>query len=354
MKKIIGIALAVLLVLAVTGCSKKDSGASGDRAASGPVKWRMTSIYVDVPEGEDPTYKSLGASMHKFIDDVNSRSNGRIEITGYYNSVLGSANDTFQQMERGETQIYFGQPMSAIDSRFGAWGLPYLFQSYDEINDIACNPDSEFFKVSAQWISEHNAVLLAMGLTNQRGLFNAKHRVAKVTDARDLKLRTYEDPVVNTFWGDICQAIPMPVGEVYTALQTRSVDGLEFSANSVLGRKYQEVGKFYSNINWQWTNGASFVINADEYNKLPADLQKLVTDCAREAAVFQGQREMADEQLCFGTLRDAGVEVYMITDDDLQSWVDYAKSISPRLRNAVGAEAYDQIVGMVESERAKR
>ena len=357
MKKIISVALVVLLLCALVGCSKKDAGAAGaagDRAASGPIKWRMSSIYADPGEGGDITYKSLGASMRKFIDDVNKRSNGRIEITGFYASVLGSANDTFQQMERGELDIYFGQPMSAIDTRFGAWSIPYLFKNYDEIREIACNPDSEFFKMSANWIGDHNAVLLAMGITNTRGLFNTKHRVVKVADCRDLKLRTYEDPVVNAFWEDICQAMPMPVSEVYTAMQTRSVDGLEFAPTSIISRRYHEVGKFYSDINWQWAAGATFVINADAFNKLPADLKQIVIDCAREAAVFQGEHEILDEQTCFQTLASEGVEIYHMTDAERQDWIDYANSISEKIRRAVGAEAYDQAMGMVAAARAKR
>jgi TRAP-type C4-dicarboxylate transport system substrate-binding protein len=349
MKRIAGIVLVFLAVLAFTGCGGRRSSGTAD---SGPVKWRMSTIYADSGEG-DPTYRSLGASMRKFITDVNSKSGGRLEITGYYASVLGSANDTFQQMERGELEVYFGQPMSAIDTRFGAWSIPYLFRDYDEIAKIACDPDSEFFKLSADWISDHNAVLLAMGITNTRGLFNTRHRVVKVADVKDLKLRTYEDPVVSAFWEDICQAMPMPVSEVYTAMQTRSVDGLEFAATSVISRRYQEVGKFFSTINWQWAAGATFVANADAFNKLPADLQKIVIDCAREAAVFQGEREIIDEQTCFETLTADGVEVYFLTDEERQDWIDYADSISDKIRNAVGAEAYDQAVKIVEAARAK-
>ena len=348
MKRFIGIALMVLALFALVGCNRK-----GSSTANGPIKWRMSSIYVDPGDG-DITYKSLGAAMQKFINDVNQKSNGRIEITGYYSSVLGSANDTFQQMERGEIELYFGQPMSAIDTRFGAWSIPYLFKNYDEIQNIACDPNGEFFKLSAQWISDHNSILLAMGITNTRGLFNAKHRVVKVADCMDLKLRTYEDPVVNAFWEGICQAIPMPVSDVYTAMQTKSVDGLEFAPTSIISRKYDEVGKFYTDINWQWAAGATFVVNADAFNKLPDDLKKIVTDCARDAAIYQGQRERADEQTCFQTLSSEGVDIYHLTDTERQDWLNYSNSIADKIRNAVGAEAYDKAVSIVEAARAKK
>ena len=350
MKKIIGLFAVLLVLFAMAGCSKKDSGAAGSAA---PIKWKMTTIYVDVPEGTDPTFKSLGASMRKFTADVNAKSNGRLEITGFYNAVLGSANDTFQQMERGETQIYYGQPMSAIDSRFAAWSLPYLFRDYDEVDKILNNPESELYKISEKWIGDYNGKLLSMGITCFRGIFNTKHRVVKVSDLNDLRIRTYEDPIVNSFWAGISQAMPIPISEVYTALQTKSIDGLEFTANSVLGRKYNEVGKFYSTINWQYTNGATMIVNKDAFNKLPADLQKLVMDCAREATASQAKQEIADEGVAFKMLRDSGVEVYEISPAELQDWVKYATSLSAKLRTAVGAEVYDEVIKIVEAERAK-
>jgi TRAP-type C4-dicarboxylate transport system substrate-binding protein len=254
-------------------------------------------------------------------------------------------------MERGELDIYYGQPMSAIDPRFGAWSIPYLFQNYNEIRAIACNPNSDFFKLSAKWLGEHNGTLLAMGITNTRGLFNTKHRVVTVEDVKNLKLRTYEDPVVNAFWEDICQAMPIPVNEVYTAMQTNSVDGLEFAPTSIIGRRYQEVGKFYSDINWQWAAGATFVMNTDSFNKLPDDLKKIVTDCALEAAIYQGEREIADEAVCFATLAENGVEIYRLTPEERQNWIDYADSISDKIRSAVGVEAYDAAVSLVKAAR---
>jgi len=347
MKKLIGIVLVVSLLFVLAGCNRR-------RSAEGPIKWRMTTIYTDPGEGGDITYKSLGAAMRKFVNDVNTRSGGRLEITGYYLAVLGSANDTFQQMERGEIEIYFGQPMSAIDTRFGAWSIPYLFHNYDEIRDIACDPRRELYQLSSQWISEHNGILLSMGITNTRGLFNTKQRVRRVADIRNLKLRTYEDPVVHAFWEDICQAIPMPVSEVYTALQTNSVDGLEFAPTSIISRRYHEVGKFYTDINWQWAAGATFVANADAFRKLPADLQQIVIDAAREAAIYQGEREIIDEQTCFESLAGEGVDVYYMTDEERQDWIDYANRISDKIRRAVGPQTYDTVVGIVQAARARR
>ena len=353
MKKRISILLAVLMMFSLVACGGGSGGGSGSGSGGGggdAIRWTMATIYQE-PIGGNLTHMSLGASMQRFIADVYEMSGGRLVIEGFYNAVLGSSNDTFQQMTRGEIDVFFGQPMSAIDTRFGAWGIPYLFRDYDEILEIATNPDGEFFALSSEWIADHNGTLLAKGITNMRGIFNASHPVITVDDVASLRLRTFEDPVVNTFWGGISLAVPMPITEVYTALQTNAIDGLEFSANSVINRRFYEVGTYFTDINWQWTSGANFIVNTDAFNALPADLQEIVTEAARQAAIFQGDLERADEEIAFDVLVANGGQIHFLTDAERQVWIDFAESISAQMRDAIGAEAYDQVRAIVANAR---
>lgn len=361
-KRLLSVLMATVMValLAACGGSSSSGGGGGSQAgstgggtvtpAADAVKWKMATIYTD-PAGGDLTYKSLGGAMEKFINDVNEKSGGRLVIEGFYASVLGGSVDLFQQMERGEIDVFYGQPMASVDVRFGAWSIPFLFEDYDEVEKIACDPEGEFFKLSASWIEEHNAYLLSCGITNVRGVANTKHPVATVEDVKDLKIRTYEDPVVSAFWEDICQAVPMAISEVYTALQTNSIDGLEFSPTSIITRKYYEVAKFYSDVNWQWTSGANFVVNSDAFDALDADLQDIVRQCALDAAAWQGEQERKDEVLAYDTLKENGVEIYNLTAEDRKTWHEYADSVSDKLRNAVGADAYDAVLDIVTKAR---
>lgn len=347
-KKLIVIALLVSLLFVTAACGGNNTSGQNEGNDNKPIKWVMSTIYTD-PAGGDITYKSLGAAMDYFIQQVNEKSEGRLVIEGFYGGVLGSANDTFQQMERGETQVYYGQPMSTIDKSFGVWNTPFLFTNYEDAKNIACDPDGEFFKLSAGLFDSRNSKLLANGVGNIRGLLNAKHEVGSIEDVRDLKVRTYEDEIVNSFWQDICNATPMSISDVYTALQTNAIDGLEFSVDSIITRKYYEVAKNYSDINWQWCNGACFVVNQQAYENLPEDLQQIVTECAWAAADFQTEHSIADYNKALDTLStEYGVIVHNLTDEELQTWIDYADSISNNIREAVGEDLYDNIKLLAE------
>jgi len=363
-KRLFYMFLAIVMMVTLTACNSSGTNPSAaPTAGTSPAPsaaptadqktytLTMATIYTDPAHG-DVTYRSLGGSMEHFIDQLKERSGGRLVVEGYYGGVLGAANDAFQQMERGEIDIYFGQPMSSIDSRFGAWNIPFLFTNYEDAIKVACDPEGEFFKLGASWFADHNAVLLSQGVGNIRGVLNAKKQVATVSDVKDLKIRTYEDAIVNAFWQGICNATPLSISEVYTSLQTNAVDGLEFSPDSILTRKYYEVAKFYSDVNWQWANGACFVMNSDSLSNLPADLQQLVSEIAWEAALWQAEHQVSDVASAIAALESNGVTVYSLTDADRETWITYADSIADSMRTAVGAETYDAIVSIVDEALA--
>jgi TRAP-type C4-dicarboxylate transport system substrate-binding protein len=349
----LGFTVLVLTIASLAACSgKKDAASSGSTGttAAAPAaktfKWKMGSIYND-PVSR-PDFNGWGWSMQKFIELVNERTNGQVVIEPFFNSVLGANPELFEQLRRGELEVFYGQPMATVDARFGAFSIPYIFKDYDDVEKLIANPDAPLFKLSQGWIQENRGYLLCSGVAVFRGFFNTKHRVATVSDLRDLKARIYEDPVVNIFWKSICNASAIAYSEVYTALQTKTVDGLEFADTSVLSSKYYELGKFFSDIDWQWTWGANIVISQNAWNQLPADLQKIVSECGWEAMQVQKTVELESKAQAEEALSGFGVDVYHLSSQDRQTWVDYARSLDGQIRDAVGADAFNAIMNAVK------
>lgn len=332
----------ILTLLLICMCA----GGNLAAAPSGKVyKWKMGTIYNDPVTR--PTFNAFGVSMKKFVELVKEKTGGRVEISPYYSSVLGASDELFEQLRRGELDVFYGQPMSTVDRRFGAFNVPYIFQDYDEVEKLIANKDAPLFKLAQTWIDKNNGYLVCSGVSVFRGFFNTKHRVAKVSDVRDLKVRIYEDPVVNLFWKNICNATSIAYSEVYTALQTKTVDGLEFADTSVLSSKYYDLGKYFSDINWQWTWGANIVVSKKSWNELPDDLKKIVSDCAWEAMAVQKNEELASKAKAEANLKEHGVEVYHLTDAERKTWIDYARSLDAKMRDAIGPETFDAVMKVV-------
>ncbi|QSX09242.1 TRAP transporter substrate-binding protein [Alkalibacter rhizosphaerae] len=350
MKKFLALMVTISLIIGFAGCSGGDSGDgdNGDGGDDGKVyEWKMGTIYND-PVSR-PDFNAFGESMQTFIDLVNERSEGRIVITPFYNSVLGASGELYDQMRRGELEVFYGQPMSNIDPRFGVFNLPYIMSDYDQVLELVANPDGELYKLGQELVADNGGHLVSSGASLFRGFFNTKKRVATVDDMEGLKVRTYEDPIVHQFWAGISNAAPMPYSEVYTGLQTNAVDGLEFAATSVVSSKFYEVGKFYSDINWQWTWGANIIISQEKWDELPDDLKQIVSDAAWEAMEVQYELESANTSKAIDELKNNGVEVYNLTDEERATWIDYARSLDETFAEEIGEETVQRVLDAIAS-----
>jgi len=117
----------------------------------------------------------------------------------------------------------------------------------------------------------------------------------------------------------------MDWNEIYTAMQSRVIDGMEASPSMINSMKFQDIAKnltitnhiiacVYYFFNEKWLAG------------LPADLQKIVLDCAAEAAVYQGKIDDEDQDVSMKAMTSQGVVVHNLSD--AAAWV---QACSPML-----------------------
>lgn len=350
MKKVISLFLATSMALTLAACGGSDDKPAGGQESGTPVEntgetytWKLGTIYND-PSAK-PDFNSFGVATQAFCDLVKEKTNGQVIVEPYYSSVLGASAELWGSLRDNEIQVFYGQPMSTADARFGAWNVPYMFSDYDQVTELIASPDAPLFELADQWMTEDGVHLAAIGGGVFRGFFNIKHDVGSISDLRDLKARTYEDRVVQTFWGDICNATSMPFSEVYTGMQTGAVDGLEFAATSILSSKYYEIANpsYYSDIDWQWTSGCNLVISQEAWDELPDDLKEIVTECAWEAQDVFLEEEKKNGALALDELASHGTIIHELTDEERQTWIDYARSLDDNLKAEIGEEAWGQV-----------
>lgn len=151
--------------------------------------------------------------------------------------------------------------------------------------------------------------------------------------------------MVQIFWNDVCNATSMAFSEVYTGMQTGAIDGLEFAATSVLSSQYYEIANpsYYSDINWQWTSGCNLVVSGDAWNELPDDLKEIVTECAWEAQDTFYEQETANSEKALDDLASHGTVIHQLTDEERQTWIDYARSLDDAMKEEIGEETWNEV-----------
>jgi TRAP-type C4-dicarboxylate transport system substrate-binding protein len=361
-KRIIALALtACLFAFAFAGCgnsSNENNSAGSDNSASVEEEtqdsaetytFRLGTTHNDPYNPTANKYMSSLVGMLEFYNKLAEYSDGRIKVEGYYSSTLGTNPEMYQQVMMGELDFFFGQPMSSIDKRYAAWNVPYVFEDFEEVI-AAVNPvDGPVFELCEKWLEEKGVKLIMISSGFIRGFINSKHEVRVPKDVSDLKIRTYEDQLVTTFWSGLGTTSVISQGEMFSALQTKTVDAMELHAGAVYSLHMDEVTDYYSDIDWQWTNGGTLAMPMQTWNSLPADIQDAITKAALDFFIAQGAQEQFDNQSVLEALSDElGMTVTTISDADREEWIAYARSLDDRFREYIGEEAFDEYMAAVE------
>ena len=295
-------------------------------------------------------YNANGKAIQIFAYKVDEYTNGRVKVNIHWASVLGSNVAMYDEIQMGSLDFHAGQPMSSADARFACWNLPFMFDNYDEIWAATNRDGGEVFALSSEWMAESDVKLLAFGVGALRG-FVSNNEVHTPADAKNLKIRTYEDALVNKFWGSIGTASIIPGSEIYSALQTKTVDAMEFHATGCYSFKLNEVANYFAPLNWQWTNGTVLSCPMSLWDSFPADIQEAIQKAADDYAVSQYQWMVEDEETVFETLSNSGMTITDLTEADIDAWHDAADALIDYYKEYVGSDVYEEYVAAVEASK---
>ena len=278
----------------------------------------------------------------KFKEEVEKNSNGRYVVDIYWYSSYASDAESFQMIQDGETDFNFGAGMSNVDKRFAWQRIPFLLPDLDTVREKLANPNAEGFAINTKLYEENGIKLLAQNSGLQRHIFSTDKLIKVPKDLANETFRTYEDAIVNEFYGGLGNIAIMPYGELYTSLQNGLITATDQQIPSYIIENYYEVAPFYSYVGAQWTS-YSLMMNLDKFNQYSEEDQKIFVDAAWACseAEYESYKDMkADAEKFFD---EKGITYYQPTDEELNQWKEYAASLSDKWRELIGEELYNQV-----------
>lgn len=233
-------AIAVTAVMVVAGRFVVDLGSQAATAAlSGKT------VELRVANNQSDTHP-ISRALAKFKEEAERESGGSLKIQVFNNGVLGSENDTVQQMQAGILAMVrvSASSLENFNSGFSAFNLPYLFASQQEYYSVM---DGEI----GQWFMEQTRPSGFIGLAwfdgGARSFYTKNSEIHTPADLRGLKIRVMDSPTAISMMNYLgASATTMSYGEIYTALQQGVLDGAENNITALNLGKHGEVAKVYS------------------------------------------------------------------------------------------------------------
>lgn len=109
-----------------------------------------------------------------------------------------------------------------------------------------------------------------------------------------------------------------------------------------------EVNKYYV-LDGHAISSVFLYMDVNFYNKLPADLQKVVVDAGKTAQYAMRGGNCANEALALESLADNGMEVYAPTAEEKETFRVCQEPVIEWLKEQIGAETVDEFMAAVET-----
>ena len=178
--------------------------------------------------------------------------------------------------------------------------------------------------------------------------------MTKLEDIQGLKVRTIQNPVfLDTINALGANAVPMPFTELYTALETKAVDGQEGPYTTILTSKINEVQKYLSPT--QHIYGAVVVLVGKKFwDQLSGDEKQILQDSCEEARDYERavSRELSPASLA--ELKTKGMVFNEIPADELAKMREKVKPVVDKYTKDVGDALVTQAHAEIEKVRQQK
>jgi tripartite ATP-independent transporter DctP family solute receptor len=283
-----------------------------------------------------------GRAVKFFADDLVKRTGGKLRAKGFASASLGSDVQMQNALIGGAQEMMVGSTATLVGivKDFGVYDLPFLFNNEKEADAIL---DGPFGQKLAAKLQEKGIVGLVYWENGFRNLTNTKRPVTKLEDLQGIKLRVMQNPVyIDMFNSFGANAVPLPFSELFTALETGTVDGQENPVNTIQSSKFYEVQKYLSLTKHVYS---PWIVLASRkwWDGLSADERKAVQESAIASRDFERRdsREAAAKAVDF--LKQKGMQVSVVSDAELARMRAKAKPAFDKFAADGGAELIKEL-----------
>src|SRR5699024_5978319 len=264
-------------------------------------------------------------------------TDGDVQIELYPNGQLyASEREAIEAAQSGniEMTVAASAPVAGFDENFLALDLPFIFPDHDTAYEAL---DGELGQTLLEGLTEIGLVGLAYGETGMRSITNNKHPIESPEDLKGLKIRTMENEVhIETFKEYGANASPFAFGELYSALQQNTYDGMENPINLIDQMKFYEVQDYLTISNHAYTATVAFM-NQDFFESMPKEYQDIIKDAASESMDYQ--REVAQQQDEEGIeVIEEHMEINELTPEQKEIFIEAAEPIFDKYEEIIGTE----------------
>lgn len=312
-------------------------------ALSGPAYAQDRTLRVAYVQKPDHPH---GLGIQRFAELVQQKSGGKITVKTFGSAALGGDVQVQSAVQGGTVDMTIVIPslLTGMVKDFVLLDLPFLFNDYAEADAVLDGPVGR--KMLAR-LPDSGLIGLAYWDHGFRIVTNSRRPITKIEDFAGLKIRVPQSNIsIETFNTLGSNALPMPIPELYTALETKAVDGQENPYAAVEALKFNEVQQFASATRHAY-NPLVVIFSKKTWDGMSPDERKIIQDAANEAGAYERKVSREANEKSAVSMAAKGMKINTIAPQEIARMRDKAKPVTDKFTKeggeALAKEMYDEI-----------
>ena len=326
--------LIVTVILALT-TTFADAADSGSRSRGAKYRIKIATL---APEGS-----AWMRTFNTMQDEILEATDGQVGLKAYPGGVLGEEKDVLFKVKVGQVDggAFMGHGVGEICPDANAMMQPMQFRTYEEVDAVfeSLRPHLEKKCLEEGYV--------ALGWTEIG--FSYAYSTVPVRSMEDLRgAKTWLLPgstvVSELFRRGNVSGIPIPVGDVLTALQTGLVKTIFSPPLAAVAMQWFTRVDYRTDTKILYSFGGLFV-SEKSWKKIPAELQGTVREIATRHSRELSQKVREDNQEALEVMAKQGVKLVELTEAGRKEFEDISLQVAQdKATRTYSDEAYDIVV----------
>ena len=319
-------------------------------AAALPAAAQVETRTITISNGVAETHPNANGveAMRACFDE---RTGGAWTLNDFWSAALGNDLDATQALRSGtqEMVVTSTSPLVGIEPALGVFDLPFLITSEEEADAVL---DGEFGAMMSERLEASGVVNLAYWENGFRNLTNSVRPVTRLEDFEGMRVRVMQNDIfLDTFSNLGTNAMPMAFGEVFTALETGTIDAQENPYVTIDTSKFNEVQDYLTETRHAYT---PFLVLFSKpiFDTYSAEEQQILRDCAVEGRDVQREAGRALSQESLARVQEAGIQFNQIEPAEMERIREAVASVYETHADTIGRDVIEAMQAALEQARA--
>jgi tripartite ATP-independent transporter DctP family solute receptor len=283
-------------------------------------------------------------TAREFAAALETEAPGQFSVEFFPNRALGDEKEMLEGLSFGTLHmaVITNAPIASIEPAFQINDLPFLYSQAEKAHEVL---DGKAGQLLMKKLESKNIVGFGFAEGGFRQMINNVRPVETPQDVEGIKWRVMQNPVyIGMFRALGGNAVPMAWGEVFTAVQQGTIDGLEIPIAVIQNNGFYEVTKYLSLTNH--TYSALGVLMAKRtWDKLSAEQQKAVGTAARTAIEKERAANAENVRQLLEKLKSEGMAVNPVKGP--AAFQHKVKPVYDEFRTSIGEDVYTLVMGQM-------